>query len=684
MNSPKARRVPHFHELHGEKRQDDFAWLRDDERDNPEVIDYLEQENTWCEQQMAPLADLQAELYDEMTARIPGNDHSVPFQKAGYWYQQRFQQGKDYPQWVWRKAQPEAEWQTLLDCHQRAQAHDYYELGALEITLDHRYMAVTEDYLSRREYQARFFDLQQQQWLPQVIDGISPSIVWANDGRTLFYIKQDPQTLLPWQVWRHEVGTEQDQDQLVYEEQDDAYYLTLGSSSSEQRIFILLESSTSSEAWWIDAEHPHLAPQCFVPRRENHEYSLDHYQGQYYIRSNCEGANFGLYRCDEANYDEAEWDTLIAADAQRILEDFQLFRNWIVTEERQHGQIALWQYALEGGAHSPIPKQTETGVVWIGHNPEAETTKLRFGYSSFTAPTAIYEWDLETRQQKLLKQVKVPGFIAEDYQSDWRWLTMADGCQVPVSLVWRRDSYQPGKNPLVIYGYGAYGTVIDADFSITRQSLLDRGFVYAIVHVRGGGELGRAWYDAGRTGSKMNSFTDFIDATRQLLATGIGDPDRCYAMGGSAGGLLMAGVSNMAPELYHGIVAQVPFVDVLTTMLDESIPLTTGEYQEWGNPNLEHDYRYIRQYSPYDNVVAQRYPHMLITTGLYDSQVQYWEPAKWVAKLRTLKTDNHQLLFYTDMDAGHGGKSGRYQAYVEIARECSFIIGLASGEWPAT
>ena len=682
MTPPQARRIATLYQNHGQQRVDHYAWLRDDDRTDPAVLEYLIAENTWCEQQLAPLAKLEQELYQEMTARIPGNDHSVPFLKAGHWYQQRYQHGEDYPRWVWKDDRPDAEWQLLLDCNQRAQDAEYYELGALEITPDHRYMAVTEDYLSRREYAVRIQDLHQQTWLPTVIEGVSPAIVWANDGQTLFYIKQDPQTLLPWQVWRHQLGSDPAKDVLVYEEHDDSFYVSLTSSSSEQRIFILLDSSTTSEAWSIDANTPHQPPRCLLPRREDHEYSIDHFEGSYYIRSNREGINFGLYRCSDADTTEALWQPIVPVSEHRVLEDFQLFNQWLVTEEREQGNKVLCQYSLVGTQRLVLPKQAENGVVWIDHNPEVHSTRLRFGYSSFTQPTSIYEWDFLTQQLELLKQVQIPGYDEQAYQSDWRWLTMRDGVKVPVSLVWRKDLLQPGENPLLVYGYGAYGSCLDADFSVTRQSLLDRGFIYAMAHVRGGGELGRAWYDAGRLQHKMNSFNDFIDTTQQLLAQGMGDRNRCYAMGGSAGGLLVAAVSNMAPHLFHGILAQVPFVDVVTTMLDESIPLTTGEYDEWGNPNDPADYEIIRAYSPVDNVQAQSYPHLFVTTGLHDSQVQYWEPAKWVAKLRELKTDDHQLLLYTDMDAGHGGKSGRYQAYVDIARECSFLIGLAEGQWP--
>lgn len=684
MICPNAGKKPCFYRLHQETRQDDFAWLRDDQRSDPEMLAYLAQENRYTEQQMAPLSGLQAELFTEMTGRLPGNDHSVPFLKNGHWYQQRYNQGEDYPYWVWRQDRPEAEWQTLFNCNQRAQGCDYYQLGALELTYDHRFLAVTEDRQARRIYQTQIFDLHNDCWLADVIDGVSASILWANDGKTLYYIKQDEQTLLPWQVWRHQVGSDPATDHLVFEEQDERFYLSLGQTSSEDYLLIILDSTSSSEVWCLAANNPQASAHCFLPRSEDREYSLDHYLGHFYIRSNHQGYNFGLYRCQQPQQATCSWQTLIPADEQRIIEEFQLFSDWLVTEQRQQGQIALWQYRLDGTDPRQLPKLEENGVVWIGYNPQVNTTKLRYHYSSLTAPTTTYQWDLATGEQQLLKQMNIPDYHPENYQSDWRWLMMEDGCQVPVSLVWRRDCYQPGKNPLLVYGYGAYGTIIDADFSLVRQSLLDRGFIYAIVHVRGGGELGRPWYDAGRLTQKMNTFTDFIGATRQLLDQCIGDRQRCYAMGGSAGGLLIGAVSNMAPDLYHAMVAQVPFVDVLTTMLDETIPLTTGEYEEWGNPNHAADYHTMRQYSPYDNVAAQDYPHLLVTTGLHDSQVQYWEPAKWVAKLRSIKTDSHQLLLHTDMGAGHGGKSGRYQAFHDVALEWSFLIGLASGQWPKT
>ncbi len=684
MTIPKAAKHPHTMLLHGDTRTDDYYWLRDDERSRPEVLDYLQQENDYCQQQLAPLKALEETLYQEMVARIPPKDHSVPYLKNGFLYQQRFEAGGEYPLWYRARetATGEPRWQCLIDCNKRAENHPFYSLGALDITTDNRLMAVAEDFLSRRQYEIRLYDLHEDRWYPEVLEGVSPSLMWANDGRTLFYVRQDPETLLPWQVWRHEAGTPVDHDQLVYQEEDDSFYVSLGKTTSEDYIEIIIDSTTTSEIWLVDASHPQADPECFLPRREGHEYGLDHYQQQFYIRSNAAGINFALYSAEQSQRDETHWKTLIPVREHRVLEDFQVFRDWLVTEERENGLSCLSQYHRFRDEQRLISFDDPTYVTWLGYNPSPETSQLRYGYSSMTTPATTYQLDLDSGERKTLKQSTVKGFSAEKYHSEYLWLTMDDDCQVPVSLVYRKDLFRHGENPLLVYGYGAYGSSMDADFSSSRLSLLDRGFVYALIHIRGGGELGQAWYDAGRLANKQHSFSDFIQSTRQLVDRGYGRPQHCYAMGGSAGGLLMGAVVNQAPELYHGVVAQVPFVDVVTTMLDESIPLTTGEYDEWGNPQQADSYAIIRAYSPYDNVAAQDYPHMLVTTGLHDSQVQYWEPAKWVAKLRDSKTDNNLLLLWTDLEAGHGGKSGRFKAYEDTAMESAFLIALAEGKLP--
>ncbi|TDT02262.1 S9 family peptidase [Erwinia rhapontici] len=679
MTPPKANKIPHQMTLHGDTRIDNYYWLRDDEREAPEVLAYLRAENDYCQQQLLPQQALQAELLQEIIDRIPARDHSVPYVKRGYRYQSRYEEGNEYTIYARQPADtttPE-HWDTLLDGNQRAADHEFYTLGGVAISPDNQKMAVAEDFLSRRVYGIRLCNLENGEWYPEVLEGVSSAMTWASDSRTLYYVLKDKKTLLPYQVWRHTLGTPQQQDQLVYEEEDDTFYVSVYKTTSEEFVAIALGSSTTSEILLLDAADADAQPQLFSARRKDHEYSVDHYQGQFYVRSNRDGKNFGLYRSDSA--DEQQWQPLIAPRDTTVLEGYTLFRDWLVVEERQQGLTSLRQINWQSGESTSIAFDDPAYVTWIGHNPTPDSSKVRYGYSSMTTPDTLFELDLDTGEREVLKQTEVKGFDAARYRSERHWITMRDGVEVPVSLVYRKDSYQPGTNPLLVYGYGSYGSSMDADFSASRLSLLDRGFVFALTHIRGGGEMGQQWYDDGRLLNKMNTFHDFIDITDALVEKKYGDAEKLYAMGGSAGGLLMGTVINMAPERFKGVVAQVPFVDVVTTMLDETIPLTTGEYDEWGNPAEEQYYHYIKQYSPYDNIKAQDYPHLLITTGLHDSQVQYWEPAKWVAKLRELKTDNHLLLLQTDMDSGHGGKSGRFKAYEGVALEYAFLIGLASG-----
>ncbi|WP_312045866.1 prolyl oligopeptidase family serine peptidase, partial [Erwinia sp.] len=552
---------------------------------------------------------------------------------------------------------------------------EFYTLGGLGISPNNEVMALAEDFLSRRQYGIRFRNLKTGNWYPEVLDNVSSSFVWASDSRTFYYVLKDKQTLLPWQVWRHRLGTPQRDDELVYEEQDETFYVSLHKTMSEHFILIVLNSTTTSEIQLLDAEFADAQPQIFCPRRKDHEYSLDHYDHHFYVRSNRAGKNFGLYRTDHVK--EEKWQTLIAPRDHVMLEDFALFRDWLVVEERQRGLTSLRQINWQSGEDYGIAFDDPAYVTWLAVNPSANTSKLRYGYSSMTTPDTLFELDMDSGERTILKQTEVQGFDANDYHSEHHWIKARDGVEVPVSLVYHRQHYLPGKSPMLVYGYGSYGSCMDADFSSSRLSLLDRGFVFALAHIRGGGELGQQWYEDGKLLKKLNTFHDFIDVTNALVEKGYGNPEKLYAMGGSAGGLLMGAVINMAPMRFHGLVAQVPFVDVVTTMLDESIPLTTGEYDEWGNPADERYYRYMRQYSPYDCITEQHYPHMLVTTGLHDSQVQYWEPAKWVAKLREFKTDDNLLLLCTDMDAGHGGKSGRFKSYEGVALEYAFLIGLA-------
>lgn len=679
---PKANRIPHAMTLHGDTRIDNYYWLRDDTRSQPDVLDYLKQENNYGHQIMSTQQALQERVLKEIIDRIPPRDTSAPYVKNGYRYRHLYEPGCEYAIYQRQSVLSEEwdDWETLLDSNKRAAHSEFYTLGGLAITPDNTIMALAEDYLSRRQYGIRFRNLENGNWYPEMLDNVEPELVWANDSLTFYYVRKHATTLLPWQVWRHTVGTSSTQDELIYEEKDDTFYVSLHKTTSQHYIVIHLASATTSEVLLLDAELADADPFIFLPRRKDHEYSLDHYQHKFYLRSNREGKNFGLYRTRVR--DEKQWETLIPAREAIMLEGFTLFTDWLVVEERQRGLTSLRQINRKTGEVVGIAFDDPAYVTWIAYNPEPETSRLRYGYSSMTTPDTLFELDMDTGERRVIKQTEVPGFDAANYRSEHLWITARDGVEVPVSLVYHQKHFRKGQNPLLVYGYGSYGAGMDADFSSSRLSLLDRGFVYAIVHVRGGGELGQQWYEDGKFLKKRNTFNDYLDACDALIDLGYGSPSLCYGMGGSAGGMLMGVAINERPERFHGVVAQVPFVDVVTTMLDESIPLTTGEFEEWGNPKDPQYYTYMNSYSPYDNVRAQAYPHLLVTTGLHDSQVQYWEPAKWVAKLRELKTDEHLLLLCTDMDSGHGGKSGRFKSWEGVALEFAFLIGLAQGTLP--
>lgn len=679
---PKAKRIPHAMTLHGDTRIDNYFWLRDDERSRPEVLDYLREENEYGQQVMATQRSLQERVLKEIIDRIPPREVSAPYSKNGYRYRQVYEPGCEYAIYQRQSVLKEEwdEWEVLLDSNQRAAQSEFYTLGGLGISPDNTMMALAEDYLSRRQYGLRLCNLQNGEWYPEVLENVSPEFAWSNDSQTLWYVRKHPTTLLPYQVWRHTVGASPHSDALVYEEKDETFYVSLHTTTSRQFAVIYLASATTSEVRLLNTEMPDAEPVCFLPRRKDHEYSLDHYQHAFYLRSNREGKNFGLYRTHER--DERQWETLIAPRQDVMLEGFTLFTDWLVVEERQRGLTSLRQINRKTREVVGIAFDDPAYVTWLAYNPEPETSRLRYGYSSMTTPDTLFELDMDTGERRVLKQQEVKGFEASHYRSEHLWIKARDGVEVPVSLVYRREHFRKGVSPLLVYAYGSYGASEDADFSASRLSLLDRGFVFAIAHVRGGGELGQQWYEDGKFLCKKNTFNDYLDVCDALLAQGYGNPRLCYGMGGSAGGMLMGVAINERPELFHGVVAQVPFVDVLTTMLDESIPLTTGEFEEWGNPQDEEYYRYMKSYSPYDGVTAQAYPHLLVTTGLHDSQVQYWEPAKWVAKLRELKTDDNLLLLCTDMDSGHGGKSERFKSYEGVALEYAFLIGLAQGTLP--
>lgn len=674
---PKANKVPHVMTDHGDTRTDNYYWLRDDSRKDPKVLDYLNAENAYTESVMKEGQALEETLFNEMVSRIAQNDESVPYIYNGYTYRTIYQEGKDFPIYQRKPVNSESEWEVLVDGNERAKGHEFYQLGDLTISPDNKRIAIAEDKEGRRNYNVAYKDLSDNTWKENVLTNISANLVWANDSKTLFYVDKDPQTLLPYQIYRHQYGTDRKQDVKIFEENDDRFYTWMGKSKSEDYILVSIESSTTSESRLIDANAPEKPMVIFSERQEGREYDIDHFNGEFYIRSNHESELFGLYKT--ASIDKP-WETVIAPQKEVDLEGFDLFNRWLVVEERKQGLVSLRQVDWKTGQSTHVTFDDPVYMAWLGFNPQADSEELRFGYTSMTTPSSTYQWNMQTHQKQLLKQQEVKGFERDLYESERIWVKAQDGVDVPVSLVYRKDLFKKGENPILIYGYGSYGSSIDPSFSSPRLSLLDRGFVYAIVHVRGGGELGKRWYNQGKMEHKVNTFTDFIDATKYLIENGYGEPKHVYAMGGSAGGLLMGAVVNMAPELYRGVVSQVPFVDVVTTMLDASIPLTTGEYEEWGNPADKEVYFRLKSYSPYDNVVAKAYPHLLVTTGLHDSQVQYWEPAKWVAKLRELKTDNNLLLLDTNMSAGHGGKSGRFNRLRDTAKEYAFILMLEQPE----
>lgn len=682
MRPPLAEKRPFFIKHHQDIRQDDYYWLRDDSRSDLDVLAYLEAENAYCEAKMAAHAPLQQALFEEMTARLQPDDASVPYFKRGYWYQQLFVSECDYPKLVRYAKSLDAEQQCLLDLNLRSQGHDFYELGDARVSPDQQRLLFCEDVLGGRLYQVWLQDIATGQVLEQGPQGTSGDLVWGKDSQHYYYVKKHPQTLVPYQVWRHLVGQDFSADKLIYQEPDDSYYLGIHASRSEHYLIIGCYASTTSESHLVDLTDVNADAKLLHSRQQGIEYDLDHFAGRFFVRTNALGKNFCLLAASD-NLSEsselafADWSILCAAQEDVLLEDYQLFDDYLVVQQRSNGLVHLNYRGWQDNHFSLVSFHDPCYSAWLGHNPEPSSTLMRFGYSSLTTPTSTIQIDLSNGQQTLLKQQPVLGdFEIANYHSERVWITARDGTQVPVSLVYRQG--QPlVTRPMLISGYGAYGLSEDAVFRSDVLSLLDRDFIYVIAHVRGGEELGRHWYEMGKLAAKHNTFNDFIDVTRGLIALGYGDRQRVYAVGGSAGGLLMGVIANQAPSLFHGIVAQVPFVDVLTTMLDESLPLTTGEYEEWGNPNQQPDYEYIKSYSPYDQIRQQAYPNLLVMTGLHDSQVQYWEPAKWIAKLRQYHIGEQVLLLHTDLAAGHGGKSGRYQQYHDIAMEYAFIIGLA-------
>jgi oligopeptidase B len=659
-------------------RTDPYYWLRDDTRSKPDVLRYLEAENAYYERMSGPYRSLTDALTKELIGRIKQDDSTVPYKYKDYRYYTRYETGKEYPVYARRPVGAERE-EVLVDANAEAAGKEFYQVGDWDLSANQNVLAFTDDTSGRRQYTLRFRDAKTGRDYPDRIAGLSPGIAWANDDKTVFYVENDPVTLLSTRVKRHTLGTDPKTDPVVYEEKDTSFYMRVGRTGDDRFVTIVLDSTVANEVRAIDANDPTSAMRVLAPRERDVLYSADHIGDRWVIKTDWKAPNNRLMTVADPNVgDRARWSELLPYDEKVFVEAFELFRDFVVVNERSDGLLRIrvvpWK-APDKAFHikSDEPAYTES----LSVNAEQATDVLRYSYTSLTTPSSIYEVDMRTGERKLLKRQPVlGGFDQSNYATERLWATARDGTKVPVSIVYRRGFKRDGTAPLYQYAYGSYGSSSDPEFDSAVVSLLDRGFVYAIAHIRGGQELGRAWYDDGKLLKKKNSFSDFVDVTDFLVRERYAAPDKVFAMGGSAGGLLMGAVANLAPEKYRAIVAHVPYVDAVTTMLDETIPLVTNEFDEWGNPKQKAYYDYLLSYSPYDNVTARAYPALYVTTGLHDSQVQYYEPAKWVAKLRATKTDRNPLLFKINMSAGHGGKSGRFESLTETAEEYAFILNL--------
>ncbi len=677
IKAPQAKVIPKNLQKHKETRIDNYFWLNN--RENPEVIDYLNQENAYYESMTTHTKDLQNTLYEEMKSRIKEDDSSVPYFYNGYYYITRFETGQDYPIFSRKKESLSANEEILFNCNEMAKGHAYFKLGGLSISPDNKFVSFGVDIVGRRIYTIQIKNLETGEILSDKIENATGGSVWANDNQTIFYTKQDEVTLRADKVFRHKLNTDSKNDVLVFNETDDTFNVSISKEKSRKYIVIGSGSTLTTEYRILNSDNPDGEFEVFQHRVRGLEYSISHYEDSFYILTNKDKAtNFKLMKTPENKTAKKYWADLIPHREDVLLEDIEIFKNYLVVEERSNGLNHIRIMPWNGEPDYYLPFGSETYNAYTTTNIDFDTDILRYSYQSLATPSSVIDFNMKTKTKEILKEQQVLGgkFDKDNYIEERVWATARDGVKVPVSMVYRKGLEKNGKNPLLLYAYGSYGITMDAYFSSTRLSLLDRGFVYAIAHIRGGEDLGREWYEDGKLLKKKNTFTDFIDCSKFVINEKYTSPEHLYAEGGSAGGLLMGVIANESPDLYNGIIAQVPFVDVVTTMLDDSIPLTTGEYDEWGNPNNKKYYDYMLSYSPYDNVKEQKYPNMYISTGLHDSQVQYWEPAKWVAKLRNLKTDNNLLFLDTNMDAGHGGASGRFEALKDLAKEFSFLLDL--------
>ncbi len=669
---PVAKKVPKVLSKHGHDRTDNYYWLN--ERENPEVIKYLEEENAWLKQEMAHTEPLQEKLYNEITAKIKQQDESVPYKENGFYYYTRYETGKEYPIYCRKKESQDAPEEILIDVNEMAKGYEFINVAGLNVSPDNNILAYGVDTLSRRIYDIYFKDLKTGKLLDYKITNCTGVSVWGNDGRTVFYTTKD-NTLRAYRI--HRFHLEDGKNEIVYEESDSTFSTFVFKTKSKKYIIIGSSQTLSNEYRFIAADNPRGDFKLFMPRKRDLEYSIDHFRDEFYIVTNFNARNFRLMKTPVTNTDISGWSEVIPHRENVLLQGMEIFERYLVLSEVDMGLIKMRVIEWSSGKEHYIDFGEETYSAYLSINPDFDTDILRYTYTSLTTPASTYDYNMQTREKKLLKRTEVVGgYNPDDYVSKRIYAPAGDGKRIPVSIVYKKGLKLNGDNPLLLYGYGSYGASMFPGFSIANISLLDRGFVYAIAHIRGGQELGRAWYEDGKLLNKKNTFTDFIDCAEALIKEKYTNQNKLFAYGGSAGGLLMGSVINMRPDLFKGVIAAVPFVDVVTTMLDESIPLTTSEYDEWGNPNDKVYYDYMLSYSPYDRVERKDYPALLVTTGLHDSQVQYWEPAKWVAKLRVMKTDNNPLYLSTNMDAGHGGASGRFRYFKEIALRFAFMLDL--------
>jgi len=674
---PSAKKIPKELKKFDSKRVDNYFWLKN--RDDPKVIEYLEKENHYFKKMTSDTEDFQETIYNEIKKKIKEDDQSVPYFLNGYWYLTKYQKNKNYPIYLRRKSDLNSKDQILFDCNLLAEGYEYFNLSNIKISPNNKFAAYSVDTLSRRLYTIRIKNLHTGEVLNDQIINTSGGFAWANDNKTLFYTNRDSDTLRNDKILRHEIGTKSKDDKIVFHEKDNTFYTSVSKSKSNKFIIISSNSTLTSEFQFLDANKPLDNFRLFNQRKRGLEYSINHYEKFFYIITNIDNAkNYKLMKTPIGGTEYENWINVIDHRKDVLIEGIDIFKNYLVISERANGLNRINVRKWDDSESYYLDFKSETFSSYTTTNVDFDTNILRYGFNSLTQPPSIIDFNMSSKKKTIRKQQQVldDNFKNKNYISERIWSQSEDGTKIPISLVYKKGLIKNNKNPLLLYGYGSYGNTIDPYFSVSRLSLLDRGFVFAIAHVRGSEYMGRKWYDEGKLLKKTNTFKDFITCTKHLISEGYTNTNQTYAYGGSAGGLLMGSVINMEPELYNGVIAAVPFVDVLTTMLDETIPLTTGEYDEWGNPNNEEFYNYILSYSPYDNVKKMKYPNLLVTTGLYDSQVQYWEPAKWVAKLRELKVGENLLLLKTNMDSGHGGASGRFDALKEVAREYVFLFSL--------